>query len=88
MMDTFGEAFKQIIDEFTDAERHPLVAESADWDKIVPALKELGVVTAKVGLIEDTARCWRYLLETVYVMGYRRGKAAKPPEFVVAEDGS
>ena len=60
-----------------DSERHPLVAESKDWDAIRPAIAEFIVMIpalTKAGPLTGFSNFVVTMMESVYVMGYKRGK--------------
>jgi hypothetical protein len=75
----------------SDEERHPLIIESKDWERISPALQEIGQalvshIDAPIAAYAITSTL-RILFETVYVIGYKRGhKETSFPQFVVAEE--
>lgn len=73
-----------------DDERHALIVESDDWDHLIsPGLLEFGEVFWRVFPIQPVVafQAMRALFETVYTLGYRRGKAEhQMPAFVVAEE--
>ena len=74
----------------SDAERHALCVESADWETLItPGLVEFGTILPDV--LSRYPICafksMRVLFETVYTLGYRRGKRdAQMPAFVVAPE--
>lgn len=86
-MPTTNSAQIDLVMAFPDSRRHPLVADSKDWERIGPALVEWGML-ADMGLVNGPAI--RVLMEVAYVMGFERGKAeAQNPllNFVVADEG-
>jgi len=77
----------ELLRPYKDDVRHPLVVDCADWDdKIRPALAEM-VYVIPYG---DPSRMLNFfvtLLETVYCMGYERGRQEKSIAFHVVETG-
>jgi hypothetical protein len=68
----------ELMRDFPDDVRHPLVAESRDWDKIVPAMTEWISLLENGSLtFENAGIILRVLTECIYVMGYNRGKNEK-----------
>jgi len=89
----FKTTFQEFMERWPDAQRHRLVAGSADWEKITPILVSLGnaqdfaLGTDNYPLMMVLAKMDRCIYEAVYCMGYERGKNEKPmPVFVVAEE--
>jgi hypothetical protein len=73
-----------ILSLFPDKNRLYLIADNPDWDDvIIPSLVELGNLLDSGRLeIEPYFRIMRCVVETVYVMGYLRGKNKSPITFV------
>ena len=74
-----------------DSERYPIIVDSHDWDNVItPALCAHGTMMVPIvetSGFEGLVRVERVLFETIYVMGYRRGKAERTPlTFKVAEE--
>ena len=85
------DAYQNLLEQCSDSDRHPLIDESADWDKtITPGLVEFGTVMTSIGLDAHAHELFltlRVLFETVYVLGYRRGKFEQTmPSFEVIPD--
>ena len=87
------EVIKALLRKWPDEKRHPLVADSADWDEITPAIVSLGnlqgtaIQANNMSLLVASMEVDRCIYEAVYCMGYERGKKSRPmPAFVVAEE--
>ena len=78
---------RDLLTKFPDNKRHPLIAGSKDWDtEISPALYEFGELWGKPDPV-SWLLMMRVAIETIYMMGYERGKAEKPMlEFLVGEE--
>ncbi len=84
-------AWEAVTGRYTDADRHHLVVECEDWKAIPAALIEWSAMflMAAEGRVPmaSAINCHRVLVETIYVMGYERGKAERAmPTFLVAEE--
>jgi hypothetical protein len=81
------QAFINLAMDYPDAIRHPIVADSADWDRIGDALQ--GWHSSILVLPDEVRACQtlRVLAEIIYIMGYERGKReAVIPQFVVYDE--
>jgi hypothetical protein len=70
----------KLLEKFTDAERLSIVADSKDWDIIVPGIAEYieVLLSGKWNIVQSMA-VLRIIIEVIYVMGYKRGKSENNP---------
>jgi len=75
----------EILYQYRDDVRYPLVVDSTDWDgKIRPALDEILQIIPH----GDPSGTWNFLvtfMEAIYCMGYERGKREKTLTFHMIE---
>ena len=91
MVDWEGSVTKQLFDDYPDSIRHPLIVESADWEKLTAALTEVGQVTDALLPSSNRKefaifRTLRVLAEIAYTMGYQRGRKTQDIELRVTEE--
>lgn len=75
---------------YTDSEGLPLMNESRDWEQIDAALTEwanrIPLSDDALGRMLPWFLMLRAVIQVVYLLGYRRGKRAVMPQFIVAEN--
>ena len=77
-----------LIEGYTDDVRHPIVTDCSDWEKIPPALADFySILPFPVESLVRTGPVLRVLTETIYCMGYERGKREKTITFHMIDEG-
>lgn len=62
----------QLMDEYPDSRRHPLLIENPDWDVLTGALEEWASIAGNMDT-KSALQVLRLIIEVTYVMGYETG---------------
>jgi len=76
----------EFLSQFKDDVRHPIVADSYDWDNVIrPALAEF-LEVLPYAREDGLPNFLLTFVEAIYCRGYQRGKNEQVPQFVVGEE--